>query len=106
MRRIVFILVASASLCAPALAEEVGVGVGVGPVGAGVTVGSGPDRVVKESDHREGASANGGREEDYREGTRLVGFVLASKRAPAFFIGAFLLATKPHQGRSRQRKGI
>ncbi len=48
MRRIAFILVASASLCAPALAEEVGVGVGVGPVGAGVTVGSGPDRVVIE----------------------------------------------------------
>ena len=48
MRRFALILVASAALCAPAIAEEVGVGVGVGPVGAGVTVGSGPDRVVRE----------------------------------------------------------
>jgi hypothetical protein len=48
MRRFALTLVASAALCAPALAEEVGVGVGVGPVGAGVTVGSGPDRVVRE----------------------------------------------------------
>ena len=50
MKRIALILVASAALCAPAIAEEVGVGVGVGPVGAGVTVGSGPDRVVKEKE--------------------------------------------------------
>jgi hypothetical protein len=51
MKRIAVLLVASvAILCAPAFAEEVGVGVGVGPVGAGVTVGSGPDRVVKEKE--------------------------------------------------------
>jgi hypothetical protein len=44
-------LFASATLLAiPAAAEEVGVGVGVGPVGAGVTVGSGPDRVVREKE--------------------------------------------------------
>ena len=39
---------AVALLTVPAMAEEVGIGVGVGPVGAGVTVGSGPDRVVRE----------------------------------------------------------
>jgi hypothetical protein len=51
MKRVAILLVASASLCcAPAFAEEVGVGVGVGPVGAGVTVGSGPDRVVREKE--------------------------------------------------------
>jgi hypothetical protein len=50
MKRMAFILVTSAALCAPAIAEEVGVGVGVGPVGAGVTVGSGPDRAVKEKE--------------------------------------------------------
>jgi hypothetical protein len=44
MKRIAVLLIASAALCAPAVAEEVGVG--VGPVG--VTVGSGPDRVVRE----------------------------------------------------------
>ena len=44
MKRVAILLIASAALCTPALAEEVGVG--VGPVG--VTVGSGPDhdRVV------------------------------------------------------------
>jgi hypothetical protein len=51
MKRVAILLVASASLCcAPAFAEEVGVGVGVGPVGAGVTIGSGPDRVVREKE--------------------------------------------------------
>jgi len=50
MKHIALVLVASAALCAPALAEEVGVGVGVGPVGAGVTIGSGPDRVVREKE--------------------------------------------------------
>jgi hypothetical protein len=50
MKHIALVLIASAALCAPALAEEVGVGVGVGPVGAGVTVGSGPDRVVREKE--------------------------------------------------------
>jgi hypothetical protein len=44
MKRIAVLLIASAALCAPALAEEIGVG--VGPVG--VTVGTGPDRVVRE----------------------------------------------------------
>jgi hypothetical protein len=44
MKRIAVLLIASAALCAPALAGEVGVG--VGPVG--VTVGTGPDRVVRE----------------------------------------------------------
>jgi hypothetical protein len=44
MKRIAVLLIASAALCAPAVAEEVGVG--VGPVG--VTVGTGPDRVVRE----------------------------------------------------------
>ena len=54
--RLAILLVASAALCTPALAEEIGVG--VGPVG--VTVGSGPDRVVRERevvrerDHRDG----------------------------------------------------
>jgi hypothetical protein len=43
------LVVAAAALCAaPSFAEEVGIGVGVGPVGAGVTVGSGPDRVIHE----------------------------------------------------------
>jgi hypothetical protein len=46
MKRIALVLIASAALCAPALAEEIGVG--VGPVG--VTVGSGPDRVVREKE--------------------------------------------------------
>ena len=51
MKRVAILLVASATLCcAPAFAEEVGVGVGVGPVGAGVTIGSGPDRVVREKE--------------------------------------------------------
>jgi hypothetical protein len=50
MKRIALILIASGALCVPATAEEVGVGVGVGPVGAGVTVGSGPDRVIKEKE--------------------------------------------------------
>ena len=50
MKRIAVLLIASAVFAAPAIAEEVGVGVGVGPVGAGVTVGSGPDRVVKEKE--------------------------------------------------------
>jgi hypothetical protein len=51
MKRIAVLLVASAAIvCGPAFAEEVGVGVGVGPVGAGVSVGSGPDRVVKEKE--------------------------------------------------------
>jgi len=50
MKRIAALLIASAAFAAPAIAEEVGVGVGVGPVGAGVTVGSGPDRVVKEKE--------------------------------------------------------
>jgi hypothetical protein len=50
MKRIAVLLIASAAFAAPAIAEEVGVGVGVGPVGAGVTVGSGPDRVVKEKE--------------------------------------------------------
>jgi hypothetical protein len=51
MKRIAILLVASAAIfCSPAVAEEVGVGVGVGPVGAGVTVGSGPDRVVREKE--------------------------------------------------------
>ena len=44
MKRIAVLLIASAALCAPAAAEEIGVG--VGPVG--VTVGTGPDRVVRE----------------------------------------------------------
>jgi len=45
MKRIAVLFVASAAICcSPAIAEEVGVG--VGPVG--VTVGSGPDRVVHE----------------------------------------------------------
>ena len=48
MKRIAILLIATAAICQPAFAEEVGVGVGVGPVGAGVTVGSGPDRVVRE----------------------------------------------------------
>ena len=48
MKRIAILLLASAAFTVPAIAEEVGVGVGVGPVGAGVTVGSGPDRVVRE----------------------------------------------------------
>src|SRR4051794_12155617 len=42
------VLLIAAAVSAPAVAEEVGVGVGVGPFGAGVTVGSGPDRVVRE----------------------------------------------------------
>ena len=46
MKRIAILLIASAAICTPALAEEVGVG--VGPVG--VTVGSGPDRVVREKE--------------------------------------------------------
>lgn len=47
MKRIAVLLFASAAICcSPALAEEVGVG--VGPVG--VTVGSGPDHVVKEKE--------------------------------------------------------
>jgi hypothetical protein len=50
MKRIAVLLIASAAFAAPAIAEEVGVGVGVGPIGAGVTVGSGPDRVVKEKE--------------------------------------------------------
>ena len=57
MKRIAVLLVASAAICcSPAIAEEVGVG--VGPVG--VTVGSGPDRVVherevvREREHRDG----------------------------------------------------
>ena len=50
MKRIAVLLIASAAFAAPAIAEEVGVGVGVGPVGAGVTVGSGPDRVVREKE--------------------------------------------------------
>jgi hypothetical protein len=46
MKRIAVLLAVSAALCTPALAEEVGVG--VGPVG--VTVGSGPDHVVREKE--------------------------------------------------------
>src|SRR4051812_46320918 len=42
------VLLIAAAVSAPAVAEEVGVGVGVGPFGAGVTVGSGHDRVVRE----------------------------------------------------------
>jgi len=49
LKHISILAVASAALFAlPAMAEEVGVGVGVGPVGAGVTVGSSHDRVVRE----------------------------------------------------------
>ena len=49
MKRIAVLLATSAARCAaPALADDVHVGVGLGPVGAGVTVGSGPDRVVHE----------------------------------------------------------
>ena len=44
INRFALIVVASACCAMPAMAEEVGVG--VGPVG--VTVGSGPDRVVHE----------------------------------------------------------
>jgi len=44
MKRVAVLLIASAALCAPAIAGEVGVG--VGPVD--VTVGAGPDRVVRE----------------------------------------------------------
>jgi len=48
VKRFSVLIVASTLLAIPAMAEEVGVGVGVGPVGAGVTVGSSPDRVVRE----------------------------------------------------------
>ena len=44
INRFALIVVASACCSMPAVAEEIGVG--VGPVG--VTVGSGPDRVVRE----------------------------------------------------------
>jgi hypothetical protein len=46
MKRIILAAVAVTALAMPAFAEEVGVG--VGPVG--VTVGSGPDRVVHEKE--------------------------------------------------------
>jgi hypothetical protein len=46
MKRIILAVVAVSALAIPAFAEEVGVG--VGPVG--VTVGSGPDRVVRDKE--------------------------------------------------------
>src|SRR5689334_13256467 len=46
IKRVAMVLIVSTAICAPAMAEEVGVG--VGPVG--VTVGSGPDRVVREKE--------------------------------------------------------
>ena len=44
MKRIALVLIASAALCSPALAEDVI----VKPPSVGVTIGSGPDRVVRE----------------------------------------------------------
>lgn len=44
MKRIALVLIASAALCAPALAEDVI----VKSPSVGVTIGSGPDRVVRE----------------------------------------------------------
>ena len=44
MKRIALVLIASAALCAPALAEDLI----VKSPSVGVTVGSGPDRVVRE----------------------------------------------------------
>lgn len=49
IKRVAMVLIVSAAICAPAMAEEVGVG--VGPVG--VTVGSGPDRVREKEVIRE-----------------------------------------------------
>ena len=69
MKKYALLMAAVAALATPALADDVRVGVGVGPVGAGVTVGSGPDRttVIREREPSERTTVI---KKDHGDGTR------------------------------------
>ena len=101
INRFALIVVASACCAMPAVAEEIGVG--VGPVG--VTVGSGPDRVVREREIirereprreekviiKKRSRSGRGREEGHHRPPRLSVFGAANKNRPGKVRGGFFM---------------